>query len=167
MKRHSVVLFLTVSLLFNAWFPLSVHAVNQIKSNQPESKHMYEATPPEYETAATSAPSIVFNKSEVLRPTKSLFYPSVNNIKTADFTGNGILDVVYTIGSELGICLNHGGKLQPPIIIDAYKYSHEMVIADLTGNGHPDIAYTVPGPPHNLFAGAVHLRWSSKNRQFC
>lgn len=117
-------------------------------------------------TASASAPSIVFNKSEVLRPTKSLFYPSVNNIKTADFTGNGILDVVYTIGSELGICLNHGGKLQPPIIIDAYKYSHEMVIADLTGNGHPDIAYTVPGPPHNLFAGAVHYLANNGNLTF-
>lgn len=75
---------------------------------------------------------------------------------TADFNGDGKLDVVVTdfnsVPANLGLFLGNGdGTLQPPLdIVTGDRFPFEVVAADFNGDGEVDLAATLPSDINSL-----------------
>ena len=110
--------------------------------------------------------SIVFTKRDELRPTGPLLWPSVTDIKMANFGGDSNPDVVYVVSDEIGICLNENGKLLDPLILQKnFGYVMRLAVADWNSDGLIDIGFIYPGEP-GYSNGTVNLLINEGDYEF-
>lgn len=110
--------------------------------------------------------SVVFTKRDELRPTGPLLWPSIADVLTADFGGSLKLDVIYLVNDEIGICLNEGGYLSEPVIIEPDSFTRfHIEVADFNGDGLIDIASVNMGVQGSI-NGTVDLLINEGDYQF-